>query len=323
MWSSALGAFPRSRQVRRLMREHERGAVSYGELEAAIAEASAAIIGAQLGAGLSYVTDGMLDWQDIFRPFVESWRNVTPTSLLRYFDNNFFYRIPLFTDKPEPKGLVLAPRVRRFSPLAEPAGLKVVMPGAFTFAHMSHNESGVSKEELAEAIAKLLAAEARAAVEAGAKAVQIDEPALSDQEATKDQAILAAELAGRIAREAGSAKVILAVYFDVPSADVYEALLEAKVNCLSLDVIDAPERAQKLVASKGLKEGCVALGLINARNVYDDELDKLKSLFFSLTKGYEGELGVTTSTWLDLLPYEYGIRKARILGSLAQGLGVR
>ncbi|MCS7106592.1 MAG: methylcobalamin--homocysteine methyltransferase [Acidilobaceae archaeon] len=317
-----LGGFPRSRHVRKVLRDYERGSVTHGELEAAVAEASALLIGAQLAAGLTYVTDGMVDWHDIFRPFVESWRNVTPTGLLRYFDNNYFYRIPLFTGKPEPKGLVLAPRVRRFAKLAEPAGLKVVLPGPYTFAAMSEVR-GLEREELAEAIAKLMGSEVRAAVEAGARAVQIDEPLLSDQEAERDEAVLAAELASKVAKEAGEAKTILAVYFDVPKAEVYEALLEAKVSCLSLDVIDAPERAAKLIASKGLKEGCAALGLINARNVYDDDLGKLEELFLSLTKGYEGEPGVTTSTWLDLLPYEYGIRKARILGLLAQRLGVR
>lgn len=304
------------------MRDYEKGGVSYGELESAVAETAALIIGAQLASGLSYVTDGMVDWHDIFRPFVESWRNVTPTGLLRYFDNNYFYRIPLFTGKPEPKGLVLAPRVRRFARLAEPAGLKVVLPGPYTFAAMSEVR-GLEREELAEAIAKLLGSEVRAAVEAGARLVQIDEPLLSDQEAERDEAALAAELAGKVAREAGEAKTVLAVYFDVPRPEVYDALLEAEVSCLSLDVIDAPERAAKLLGSKGLKEGCAVLGLINARNVYDDDLEKLEALFLSLTKGYEGEVGVTTSTWLDLLPYEYGIRKARILGSLAQRLEVK
>lgn len=321
VWGSALGGYARSRLVRRLLREYERGAVSQAELERTLIEASATVIGSQLSSSLLYVVDGMLDWHDIFRPFVEAWRNVTPTGLLRYFDNNYFYRIPLFTAEPESSRLILAPRVRTFSRLAEPSLLKVVMPGPFTFAFMSENATEKSREELAASIAKLLAAEAKAAVEAGAGAVQIDEPLLSDPDVTKDQAILATELASEIAKSSGSAKTILSIYFDVPKPEIYEQAMAAKVRCVSIDAIDAPARFNELVASKGLRE-CSALGLVNARNVYDDELQRLEEMAAGAANGID-ELGITTSTWLDLIPYDYALRKTRILGLLTERIAKR
>lgn len=321
VWASTLGGFARSRLVRRVLRDYELGLVSYGDVEKVLLEASSAVIGVQVASGLAYVNDGMLDWHDIFRPFVESWRNVTPTGLLRFFDNNFFYRIPRFTGLPEPSRLVWAPRVRKFAPIAEPSGFKVVLPGPVTFALMSSNESGYSLEELSEAIAKLLAGEARAAVEAGASMVQIDEPTLADPEASRDSAVLAAELSSRIASASGPAKTLLALYFDVPRADVYEELLNSKVQCLSLDLIDAPERALKLLASKGFGGHCAVLGLVNSRAVHDDPIDRLSSIAEEALKDYRGEeAGLTTSTWLDLIPYDYSVRKARILGLLAEKL---
>lgn len=316
-----LGGYARSRLVRRLLRDYERGLVSQSELERTLAEASAAVIGSQVSSSLLYVTDGMLDWHDIFRPFVEAWRNVTPTGLLRYFDNNYFYRIPVFADEPESSRPVLAPRVRMYARLAEPSALKVVLPGPFTFAFMSENATEKSREELASSIARLLAAEAKAAVEAGARAVQIDEPLLSDQDVTEDQAILAAELASEIAKASAPAKTILSIYFDVPRPEVYERALAAKVDCLSLDAIDAPARFASLISSKGLRE-CSVLGLINARNVYDDDLPRLEEIAASASKGVS-ELGITTSTWLDLIPYDYSLRKTRILGLLVERLASR
>lgn len=324
MWASPLGGYPRSRVVRRILRDYERGLVGYGDVEKVISEASAAVIGAQVSAGLAYVVDGMLDWHDIFRPFVESWRNVTATGLLRYFDNNFFYRIPLFTGEPEVAKLVWPPRVRRFAPLAEPSGFKVVLPGPLTFTLMSINRSESSFEELSWAIARILASEARASVEAGASMIQVDEPMLADPDTSRDKARLAVELVNHIASASGNAKTVLSIYFDVPRHDVYEEVLNVKTTCISLDVVDAVDRALKLVESKGFGDHCVVLGLVNSRVIYDDPVDKLVELASRILKFTSSEeVGVTTSTWLDLIPYSYSLRKTFLLGLLSMRISER
>jgi len=324
VWASPLGGYARSRVVRRALRDYERGLLGYGELERILGEASAVVIGAQVSSGLAYVVDGMLEWHDIFRPFVEAWRNVTASGLLRYFDNNFFYRVPVFTGEPEATRLVWAPRVRRYSQLAEPSGFKIVLPGPLTFTAMSINRSESSREELAEAIAKLLAEEARAAVEAGASMVQVDEPMLADPDTTRDDARLAVELANMVVAASGNAKTVLAVYFDVARSDVYEELLNTKAACISVDIADAPERALKLLNSKGFGGHCGVLGVINSRVIYDDPLDRVAEMVVELGRQVDaGEVGVTTSTWLDLIPYSYSLRKTQLLGLLALRLSER
>ncbi len=319
VWGSPLGAFPRSRTLRRALRDFEGGLLGHDELERVLAGSSLVVIGAQLSAGMSYVVDGMLEWHDIFRPFVAAWRNVTPTGLLRYFDNNFFYRVPHFVGKPEASSYVWPPRVRRYAVFAEPAGLKVVVPGPVTFAYMSRAGPGLDPAELASSIADLLADEVRLAVEAGASMVQIDEPLLSDPDASPDLGTLAAELAGRIVSSAGSSKTVLALYYGSPRPDVYERVLESKVACISIDVGDSPRDSVELLKSKGFGSHCAVLGLINSRAIYEDPLHRLVETASEILKEYEGsEVGVTTTVWLDLVPYEYGIYKVRLLGELVR-----
>ena len=318
IWGSVLGGYPRSRVARKALRDSERGRAPYSAVEEVIYRASIAVIGAQASAGLDYIVDGMIDWHDIFRPFAEAWRNVTPTGLLRYFDNNFFYRIPHFIDEPEPTRLVLAPRVSAFINYAEPSRLKVVVPGPVTFSRMSHNSSGLRPEELAERIATLLAAEARAAAEAGASMVQVDEPFLSDPDATRDDAVLASELVSRIASEAG-VPTVLAVYFGVPEPVVYEAMLDSRVEYLSLDVVDSPSRLLSLVSSKGWGGHKPVLGLVDSRRLIDD-FNLYTGLFHKVPKDGSDEVGVTTSTWLDLIPYDHSLKKTKRLGTLVERL---
>jgi 5-methyltetrahydropteroyltriglutamate--homocysteine methyltransferase len=196
-----------------------------------------------------------------------------------------------------------------------------VVQGPVNFALISSRGFESTVEELASAIAKLLANEVKYAVEAGASMVQIDEPILADPDASRDDALLAVELANLIAKAAGGAKTVLALYFDVPRPDIYDALLNAKVNCISLDIVDAPGRALKLVESKGFGGHCGVLGLINSRTIYDDPLVELEELASKLAKLSGGdELGITTTTWLDLIPFKYSLKKTRLLGLLTSRL---
>ncbi|MEB3860378.1 MAG: hypothetical protein LRS43_04115, partial [Desulfurococcales archaeon] len=214
--------------------------------------------------------------------------------------------------------LVIAPRVSAFINYVEPAKLKVVIPGPVTFSRLSQAGPGLGVEELAERIAALMAHEARAAVEAGASLVQVDEPFLSDPDATRDDAVLASELASRISKESG-APVILSVYFGAPEAGVFEAILDSRVEYLSLDFVDSPGKALGLVERKGWGGHKPVLGLLDARRLADD-LDRAVELFHKVPKEGSEEVGVTTSTWLDLIPYEYSLSKTKKLGLLVDML---
>ncbi len=318
IWGMVLGGYPRNKVARYALRDRERGTIEYGRVEEEIISVGSAIIGVQLASGFPLVVDGMIDWHDIFRPFVESWRNVTPTGLLRYFDNNFFYRIPVFIDDPEPTNPILAPRVKRFLPLAEPASIKIVIPGPVTLVRMSQNKTGLSDSELIERVTALLADEAKNAAKAGASFIQIDEPFLADIDATVDDAQIAVDMASRIKAKAG-VPVALSVYFNVPETSVYEVLAKSQVDYLGIDVIDAPDRGQALVTSIPDIKPVLMLGVVDARRIYDDDFNKITKIVGGIVdKVSVKELVLTTSTWLDLIPYKYAIRKTRLLGELVE-----
>ncbi len=319
LWAMTLGGYPRPRETRHTLRDIERGAVAANDFSWKVTITEAGLIVAQEAVGLRYVVDGMVDWHDIFRPFVGAWRNVATDGLLRYFDNNFFYRVPVFVDKPDPSTFVWAPRIRAFAPIAEPSPLKAVIPGPLSFTLMSKNASGLSKEELAEGIASALSMEAQQAEAAGAGAIQIDEPILSDQDTSSDDARLAVELINRIASQL-KIPTVLAIYFDVPTDAVYSEALEAKTTYLSLDIADAPKRALNLLAKHGFGDHRPVMGVIDARRIEDDSLDRVKDWVRQALKGYDGEAGITTTTWFDVIPYTYSLRKTVLLGRYAEVL---
>ncbi|MCE4608627.1 MAG: methylcobalamin--homocysteine methyltransferase [Caldisphaeraceae archaeon] len=319
LWGSVLGGYPRSGYVRHEMRDAERGDSAFLFHEAAIALASASVIGTQVASGMRYATDGMIDFHDIFRPFARSWRNVSIDGLIRYFDNNFFYRIPVFNGEPDPARFVWASRVKAFKSISSPIGMKVVIPGPLSFLLMGKNESGLKERELGYSIAKAISLEAKAAEKAGAAVMQIDEPILSDQEINDDLGDLEVELLSIISSSI-RLPTILSIYFDVPRKEIYEKIINAKVDYISLDVADSPRRAMELINAKGFGDKRPVLGLIDARRIHDDNYDKIKDMARSVAKNHE-EVGITTTTWFDTIPYSFAIRKTQLLGIYLERLG--
>ena len=317
IWGMVLGGYPRSREARHLLRDVERGLVPPAEASLRLQRVHSEIIGVQKAAGLPVIVDGMVDWHDIFRPFARSWRNVSVDGLLRYFDNNFFYRIPVFVGEPDAIEPVLAPRVRDFVELAHPSVLKVVVPGPVTFARLSKNSSGLSGEELAVKIASILRQEVSKAVEAGAGFIQVDEPFLADIDATRDDAVLAVELFNKIIK-GYEEKASIAVYFNAPSPDVYEAILNVKSRYLSIDVYDTRTRALDLLAAKGFGDHVPVLGVIDGRRIHDDDIDRIVDDVRRLVDKNTEELVLTTTTWMDLIPFRYSLRKTILLSRLVE-----
>jgi 5-methyltetrahydropteroyltriglutamate--homocysteine methyltransferase len=88
------GIYPRSEAVVAATRGLERGRTTPEEVARAVAEDERDFLEVQREAGLDYASDGLLRWQDVFRPLVEATEGLDARTLVRWFDNNTFFRSP-------------------------------------------------------------------------------------------------------------------------------------------------------------------------------------------------------------------------------------
>ena len=97
--SYAPGIYARSETLVQATRDLDRGRTT----EAAVQDQREAdlrsFLDAQREAGLDYLSDGLLNWQDIFRPFDEAARGLEPGPLTRFLNTNTFYRAPAVTEE--------------------------------------------------------------------------------------------------------------------------------------------------------------------------------------------------------------------------------
>jgi 5-methyltetrahydropteroyltriglutamate--homocysteine methyltransferase len=78
-------------------RDLDRGRTSEEAVDEQIERDLGDLVAAQQAAGLDLLADGMLRWQDVFRPIVDASDGLETGALTRFLDTNTFYRAPSAT----------------------------------------------------------------------------------------------------------------------------------------------------------------------------------------------------------------------------------
>jgi 5-methyltetrahydropteroyltriglutamate--homocysteine methyltransferase len=173
------GIYPRSEALVQATRDLDRARTTPQAVEEQLARDFQELVRVQEEAGLDLLADGMLAWQDLFRPLVEASAGLTARPLVRFLDTNTFYRGVLVDAEP---------RLQRPLPAPElPSGRWLAtLPSPYSFSRAAERE--VSAEALA---ANVLAPQIEAYAEAGCALVVLSEPFLT-REASGLPALLAA-----------------------------------------------------------------------------------------------------------------------------------
>jgi 5-methyltetrahydropteroyltriglutamate--homocysteine methyltransferase len=91
------GIYPRSEELVQATRDLDRGRTTQEAVDEQIERDLGELVSVQQSAGLDLLADGMLRWQDVFRPIVESAEGLEKGALTRFLDTNTFYRAPSAT----------------------------------------------------------------------------------------------------------------------------------------------------------------------------------------------------------------------------------
>ncbi len=93
--AALIGSYPRSERVAEIHRKFLKGVIGAEEFERLIGIETEKLIKLFVRVGLDSFTDGMLRWDDIFNPLIRFVDGVEVNGLVRFYDNNFFFRAPV------------------------------------------------------------------------------------------------------------------------------------------------------------------------------------------------------------------------------------
>jgi 5-methyltetrahydropteroyltriglutamate--homocysteine methyltransferase len=243
----APGIYPRSEALVQATRDLDRGRTTPEAVDVQVERDLAELVSAQQAAGLDLISDGMLRWQDQFRPLLEGADGLETGALTRFLDTNTFYRAPRATSA-DPK-LSSPPGERYVAPLPGPR--LVTLPSPFALA----KGTGVPPKVLAQSVLK------PALDGLDVELVVLAEPFLArEEEAELDL------LAEALETLAGGPKLALWLEFGDAKNVLDEGVADLPVEGLGIDfyathVADVPNGFDKLLLA----------GVVDARSSVPEE----------------------------------------------------
>jgi 5-methyltetrahydropteroyltriglutamate--homocysteine methyltransferase len=317
------GALPRPKKLIEKTRAFDRNRISKQELSTEFLQYSKQVIKFQESCGLTYIIDGMLEWQDLLRPFTEALTGITIGSLARWFNNNTFYRKPIVKG-PIHRETKILENILHIEELPETQNWKVILPAPYTFAFLSEDNYYHDQIDLMFKIAEILNEEIKNLEKVGFNYIQLSDPALVYNvlsHTPKADTLAFVNDALKITLRGVSAKTCLQTFFG-DFSKILPHVLDFPVDNLGIDLFATDlEKLRQYQFEKG-----IALGLINSRNSLVEEkttvLNLAKDLLNSLYPSKIRDVYVCPISDLDFLPWERAKEKIMLLHRLCASLRV-
>ncbi len=227
--TSTIGSFPKPDRLKEARARAARGTLDPAALRRLEEEATAGCLRLQEEIGLDLLVDGEMYRGDMTTYFAESLEGFRVSGLVRSYGNRY-YRKPVVSG-PIRWSRPLTVDWFRFAQSRTNRPVKAILTGPYTMMDWSFDEHYASREALAMALAKAIRREAEALVAAGARYVQIDEPAISVR---PDEIDLAIRAMAAVTRGLKARTITHICYGDFPA--IYPRLLDLPVDQFTLEM---------------------------------------------------------------------------------------
>ena len=308
------GPYPRNPNFAKVVSRFQSGKVDKKGFDEAVKKEIERYVKVMLGNKVDYLTAGLMRFDDVVDAMVSLLKNVEKNGLVRFYDNNFYYRVPVVKGKIEFSGGedYLKDLETAKKAISGKAKLKVTVLGPLSFATLSEDKNyGDSKAlmlDYASAINDFLK-QAKGLYDA----VEVIEPSFFQKGIGKNEIGNAKEAYEKLIAGVNT-EVHLISYFFL-RVDRLQDFVALKADYYGFDL--AEERKKKVAfVYKAIKGKGVYLGLLDTRNT---KLERVSSLR-RFVKGAEeaGAKGVIVgnSSLLDLIPEVIIQRKFSIASKL-------
>jgi len=301
--SYTFGIYPRSEELIEATRKNTENLDSLFQSE------TEGYISAQKNANLGFVSDPLLKWDDIFRPF-SNLSEVTPTALNRIYEMNTFYRVLSFGGSAFTDG---GNTVKSNLDSSLPKNKTVAIPEPFTFAELHTSNELKRKEDFVINLAKMLRVEMNSLVESGFEVIQLLAPSIAYNKEV-DFGVVSDAL--KIITDGLKAKTILHTYFGDVSTKI-ESLLDLPVSGLGFDITTTPASS---IEKHSFSDKILTVGIINSFNTAIEKPQECINLIDEINAQTKPKESYVSNNFdLEYVPKEFAMNKISVLGEIARG----
>ncbi|MBI2027010.1 MAG: methionine synthase [Deltaproteobacteria bacterium] len=226
---SSVGSFPKPLSIKKARAQFCSGEISENELFEVEKEATRKWIEFQNDIGIDVVVDGEMYRGDMVAYFAERLPGFEVGGFVRSYGNRY-YRKPIVTGKVSwEKPLTVSWWEYAQSLTKKP--VKGMLTGPYTIMDWSFNEYYNSRRDTALALAQVVRREVEALIAAGARIIQIDEPACSVR---TDELSLVVEAMDAVTRDLSAYFLTHICYGDFEK--IYPGMLDIPVDNFDLEM---------------------------------------------------------------------------------------
>lgn len=250
--TTTVGSFPKPEYLRVARSKFSRGEMPEEELHRLERKATEEIIRMQEEVGLDILVDGEMYRGDMATYFAENLDGFRISGLVRSYGNRY-YRKPVAIAPIKRRGPITVDWFRYAQSLTQ-LPMKAILTGPYTMMDWSFDEYYPSREHLAMALAEAIHEEVKDLEAAGAKYIQVDEPAVSVRPEEIDLAVRVM----KVVTDGIQAKTITHICYG-SFDDIYPKMLEIPVDQFDLELsnsdFDMLDRFRKYPFSKEIAAG--------------------------------------------------------------------
>ena len=301
--SYTFGIYPRSEELIEATRKNTENLASLFQRE------TEEYISAQKNADLGFISDPLVKWDDIYRPF-SNLTSVNMSSLNRIYEMNTFYRVLSFDDS----NFIDSRNVIESNlDSSLPKNKTVAIPEPFTFAELHTNKEFKTKEDFTISLAKMLRTELDSLVKSGFEVIQLLAPSIAYNKEVNFDVV---SNALKIITDGLNAKTILHTYFADVSGKI-ENLLELPVSGLGFDITTTPTSS---IEKHSFSDKILTVGIINSFNTAIEKPEEcIKQVDAINAKTKPKESYVSNNFDFEYVPKEFAMNKISVLGEIARG----
>jgi len=256
------------------LKGHQKGDLISGdegaEITSVYEEARADVIESQRAAGLDRVVEGQLRWDDMLAHPLAVHDNVETRGIVRYYDNNNFYREPVVTGELTADGDV-PDELDAADALTDGEDLQAVLPGPYSLSELATDEYYGDDAAFLDGVADFLAGEAEAF---DAETLLLLEPSLVTDAPDEGEDERASEAIDAVA-SAADAEVVVQTYWGALEEKVHAHLLDADIDAVGYDFVTDHEQNRYNINEYGTKDS-IALGLVDGQNTLVETPEEIR-----------------------------------------------
>jgi len=282
-------------------------------------EAREEVVGLQRDADLDRVVEGQLRWDDMLAHPLAVHDSVETRGIVRYYDNNNFYRDPVVTGELDFDGDVAA-ELEAASEFVDPDSLQAVVPGPYSLADLATDEHYGDEADFLAAVGEFLAGEVAAFPEV--ETLFVLEPSLVETPPADEAAERASAAVDAVTTAApDDTDVIVHTYWGALDEEVHAHLLDAEFDAVGYDFVANHEDNLYNINEYGTKDS-IAAGFVDGQNTLVEDAGQIAERADWLEQNTPAAdfetIYLTTNTELFYLPYSTFREKLAALGDATE-----